>query len=63
MSFSSLQDFLQMGGYAFYVWMSFGLSLLVLSAVMLAPLLRHRRLLRDQVRHQRLNEHMRRKSL
>jgi heme exporter protein D len=50
-----------MGGYAFYVWLSFGLSLFVLSTVMFAPLLRHRRLLKDIERQQRRNERDNRK--
>jgi heme exporter protein D len=61
MIFASWQDFLHMGGYAFYVWLSFGLSLFVLSTVMFAPLLRHRRLLKDIERQQRRNERDNRK--
>lgn len=38
MSFSSLQDFWQMGGYGFYVWSAYGLSLIVLAGNLLAAL-------------------------
>lgn len=33
MHFDSLTDFLQMGGYAFYVWLSFGVTFACLIAV------------------------------
>ena len=43
---SDLARFLDMGGYAFYVWSSYGLVLAVLAANVAGPLLRQRRLLR-----------------
>lgn len=56
MSFSSVQEFLQMGGYAFYVWCSYGLSALVLGFVLLTPAIRHRQLRRDLARRERRAE-------
>ena len=56
MAFDSFSAFLQMGGYAFYVWASVGLTLLVLGWVMLAPVARHRRLQRNLARQQRRDE-------
>ena len=53
MSFDSWQAFFAMGGYAFYVWASFGLTLLVLGLIMLGPVWRHKQLLRDQARLER----------
>jgi len=53
MRFSNWSEFFHMGGYALYVWMSYGLTLVVLGAVMLALLLRHRRLQRDMARRKR----------
>ena len=61
MSFSSFQDFLHMGGYALYVWLSFGLSLLILSIVMFSPVFRHRQLLQSIDRHKRLAQREHRK--
>lgn len=52
MSFDSWQAFWQMGGYAFYVWSSYGLTVLVLAWVLLAPRLRRRELTRA-AEHQR----------
>lgn len=33
MAFTSLNEFLAMGGYGFYVWLSYGLTALVLAAL------------------------------
>ena len=40
-------EFLDMGGYAFYVWASFGLTAVVLAWNVAAPVLRLRRLRRQ----------------
>ena len=53
MSFASWSEFFNMGGYAFYVWASYGLTVLVLAWVMVAPLLSYRALKRDEKRRQR----------
>lgn len=47
MVFSSLQDALHMGGHGFYVWLSYGVVLVALVALVLIPLMARRRLLRD----------------
>ena len=57
MSFSSWSDFFHMGGYAFYVWVSYSLTVLVLGSVVIAPWLRHRRLQRDLARRARREQH------
>ena len=46
MSFPSWQGFWAMGGYALYVWASFGLTALALALTLLPPLFRHRELKR-----------------
>ncbi|HQU14612.1 MAG: heme exporter protein CcmD [Chromatiales bacterium 21-64-14] len=40
----TLHKFLYMGGYAFYVWTSYAIALVVLSANVLQPLYHQRRL-------------------
>jgi heme exporter protein D len=45
-----MKEFLAMGGYAFYVWTSYGLALLVLAANLILPLRQQRRLLIDIAR-------------
>lgn len=42
-----MSEFLNMGGYGFYVWMSFGITALVLFFNVLHPINQHRRALRE----------------
>jgi len=42
-----------MGGYAFYVWTAYSLTLVVLGGAVLLPLLRYRRLRREASRRER----------
>ena len=42
-----MTEFLHMGGYATFVWTSYGLAAVVLIANIIAPALRRRRLERD----------------
>lgn len=53
MSFASWSAFFAMGGYAVYVWPAYGITVVVLTAVMLAPVLRHRQLQRALARRER----------
>ncbi len=46
----NLNEFLHMGGYAFYVWTSYGIALVVLLANMIAPLRQRKKLLNDIAR-------------
>jgi heme exporter protein D len=43
----TLQIFLEMGGYAFYVWTAYGVTALVLLGNILLPVLQRRQLLRQ----------------
>ena len=45
MHFASFSDFMAMGGYAFYVWLSFGLTLLCLVGIVISTRLKTRNLL------------------
>ena len=38
MQFDSLSDFIAMGGYGFYVWLSFGTCALILLGILLSSL-------------------------
>jgi len=51
-----ISEFFAMGGYAFYVWSSYGLAAVVLIANVVAPALRRRRLAREFARRARLAE-------
>ncbi len=50
---SAVADFLHMGGYAFYVWSSYGLAALVLLLNLIAAIRRRRSVFRQL--HRRLN--------
>lgn len=43
----SASEFFNMGGYAFYVWTSYGLALLVLLIVFFRPMLTYRQVMRE----------------
>ncbi|MEN8205549.1 MAG: heme exporter protein CcmD [Pseudomonadota bacterium] len=43
----SFSEFLDMGGYALYVWSSYGLTLVILAVNVIGPLQLHRKLLTD----------------
>ena len=49
MQFESFADFLNMGGYAFYVWLSFGVTFLAMAIIAIQSFIKHRNLLRQVV--------------
>ncbi len=49
----SLTEFFDMGGYAFYVWSSYGLALIVLVVNLVLPVRQRRKLLADFTRKAR----------
>ena len=49
----TLNEFLHMGGYAFYVWTSYGIVLLVLLINIIAPFRQRRKLLNEIARKAR----------
>jgi len=51
-----MNEFFQMGGYAFYVWTSYALTLLILIANWIIPLKQHQNLLRTLARKLRRKE-------
>ena len=52
---SQVTEFLYMGGYAFYVWSSFLLSLIVMAAYLIQPWRREKRILRE-LRNRQIRE-------
>jgi heme exporter protein D len=54
----TMGEFFHMGGYAFYVWTSYGLALIVLLVNVVAPLRQRRKLLADLARRQRRERNM-----
>lgn len=53
MSFNSVSEFLAMGGHGLYVWLSYGLGLVVVTANLVLPKLSRNRLLAEQKRRLR----------
>ena len=49
----SLNEFFHMGGYAFYVWTSYGIALVVLLLNVIGPLRQRKKLLNDIARTNR----------
>lgn len=47
MYFDSLQALVSMDGHGFYVWTAYAVTLLVVAAVLMAPLQRKKRILRQ----------------
>jgi heme exporter protein D len=47
MQFSNLNEALQMGGHGAYVWAAYGLTMLVLSINIIAPILKRRTLIKE----------------
>jgi heme exporter protein D len=50
-----MSEFINMGGYAIFVWSSFGMSLLVLLLNVILPAMRRKQLLRDVRSHIKRN--------
>lgn len=49
----SLSEFFAMGGYAFFVWTSYGIATIVLVANLIVPIRQRRKLLADLARKAR----------
>lgn len=60
MQFSSFADFINMGGYAFYVWLSYGVSTTLIIYLLFASAHRHKLVLQQialrQKREQKLRQ-------
>ena len=59
----SLTEFFDMGGYAFYVWSSYGLALVVLVVNLVLPVRQRRKLLADFTRKARRARRAERKAV
>ena len=60
MQFSSLSEFINMGGYGYYVWLSFGSATLILSLLLIVSKKGHRQVIssiaKRQAREEKLNQ-------
>jgi heme exporter protein D len=49
----TMQEFFSMGGYAFYVWTAYGITLIVLAVNIIIPVLQRKQFLRRQLLKQK----------
>ena len=49
----TIQEFFAMGGYAFYVWTSYGLTLIVLLANIIIPIVQRNQFFRQSLKQKR----------
>ncbi|MFZ7274211.1 heme exporter protein CcmD [Avibacterium avium] len=52
MFFESVSDFLNMGGYGFYVWLSYGVSFLAIAGLILQGVMSKKKLINEIKREQ-----------
>ncbi|MFZ7304616.1 heme exporter protein CcmD [Avibacterium avium] len=52
MFFESVSDFLNMGGYGFYVWLSYGVSFLAITGLILQGVMSKKKLINEIKREQ-----------
>ncbi|GAW97367.1 MULTISPECIES: heme exporter protein CcmD [Colwellia] len=55
MQFNSFSDFINMGGYGFYVWLSFGATALILSLLLISSKAGHQQII-DQIAKRKQRE-------
>lgn len=53
MSFSNFEEFLHMGGHGLYVWLCYGVGLLIFAICLLSPMLKRKSIYRELRQAQR----------
>ena len=53
MSFTSFESFLEMGGHGLYVWLSYGVGLLIFIIAFISPILKRKRIIQEMSQLQR----------
>jgi len=59
MQFDSFQAFLNMGGYGFYVWLSFGVSTVLLLTLLFSSLKNHKQVIKNIALRQQREDKLR----
>ncbi|WP_032092315.1 MULTISPECIES: heme exporter protein CcmD [Pasteurellaceae] len=59
MFFQSFDDFIHMGGYGFYVWLAYGISFIVILALIIQSIAGKRALFKDIKRQQQREQRQR----
>ncbi len=57
MEFNSFAEFIAMGKHGFYVWLSYGITAVIVAVNVVQPILRRRRLMKEQAQHLRREKH------
>jgi len=59
MQFESFSAFLNMGGYGFYVWLSFGISTVLILALIISSLMGHKQVIKNIAMRQQREDKLR----
>lgn len=59
MQFNSFSDFINMGGYGFYVWLSFGAAALILSLLLISSKAGHQQIIRQIAKRKQREDKLR----
>lgn len=59
MQFNSLSDFINMGGYGFYVWLSFGAAALILAILLISSKAGHRQIIKQIAKRKQREDKLR----
>lgn len=59
MQFNSFGDFINMGGYGFYVWLSFGVSALILSLLLISSKRGHQQIINQIAKRKQREDKLR----
>lgn len=59
MQFNSFSDFINMGGYGFYVWLSFGSAALILSLLLISSKTGHQKIIRQIAKRKQREDKLR----
>ncbi len=59
MQFNSFSDFINMGGYGFYVWLSFGAAALILTLLLISSKAGHQQIIRQIAKRKQREDKLR----
>ncbi len=59
MQFTSFNEFIEMGGYGFYVWLSFGVTALILTFLLISSKLGHQQIINKIAKNKQREDKLR----
>ena len=57
MEFNSFAEFIAMGKHGLYIWLSYGITAVIIAVNVVQPILRRRRLMKEQAQRLRRENH------